>query len=96
MGKSASVRMAAGLATGAGSLGGSIWGVGAEDTEAGGEAIELENVGENATQDENTPLLGTGRAGKPKKWKGGWSRQLNKAATRTLTNSQVKTHSYPN
>jgi len=76
------VRMAAGLAAGTGSLGGAIWGAGAEDAEAGGEAIEQENVGENATQDENTPLLGTGRAGKPKKWKGGWSRQLNRASTR--------------
>ena len=74
--------MAAGLAAGAGSIGGAVWGGAAEADEVGSEAIELQDVTENATQDESTPLLGRGRAGKPKKWKGGWSRQLNKAKTR--------------
>ena len=77
------MRMAAGLATGAGSLGGEIWGAGgAAEAETGGEEIELQNVGETATQDEHTPLRGSGKAGRPKKWKGGWSRLLNKQSTR--------------
>ena len=74
--------MAAGLAAGAGSIGGAVWGGAAEADETAGEAVELQDLTENATQDESTPLLGRGRAGKPKKWRGGWSRQLNKAKTR--------------
>jgi len=75
--------MAAGLGAGAGSLGGAIWGAGTSaEAETGGEEIELGTIGEQATQDENTPLLGTGRAGRPKKWKSGWSRLLNRQKTR--------------
>jgi len=78
-----SVRMAAGLAAGTGAFGGTIWlGAATSAEDAATEDIELNTINEQATQDESTPLLGRGRAGKPKKWKGGWSKLLNKQSVR--------------
>ena len=49
--------------------------------ETGTEDVELTKLGENATQDESAPLLGSGRAGRPNKWKGVWSSLPNKQST---------------
>jgi len=50
--------MAAGLAAGIGSLGGSVWtSVATTAEETGTEDTELSNVDETSTQDESTSLL---------------------------------------